>query len=517
MDKQPRSTGDILHRLNPHLKDQPIVRTTAWQHERRTGKRLGHAEAQLGAYALRLEQLLGRERTRSHTIGAMVQHMLVRSDEIPASYWQAQVTANRSNGRPFRANDYDKKLIIDNVRDAQATGARKWVEQLTDPAAGYPVWFQVHALHGVSHMGRFNPATGQYRKRSRSTTAPYPRFDAAVVDQVYQSLAVVHEQAGTVDDNVVQQLAQGGNFNKLYAHYLQQRLSPSHLPEQLATVSGEWREYNPFMIHQVIDASEGTYWCTAGTEMASYHLQDESHRFYMYHLQDPATGQVQPTAMAAIHMENGVVNDVVGQDTESQKIHTALLPIVQQKLHELPGGDYHLWTLADNQQLNEMDAKFQAGEAFSVDELLFLYEVNRPIHSFSGWEADPRITDFKAQRQLHQHQLAEVFDPDDARWMVLEPRELIDAIDDIVTDNVAIDRVIQKLYAEDIIYEYDHLIRLGATIDSDSVAAQLGEKGLMDHLEWVLAYTSSQYQQQHQTELTAAAGYLGQQLDYFMI
>lgn len=97
--------------------------------------------------------------------------------------------------------------------------------------------------------------------------------------------------------------------------------------------------------------------------------------------------------------------------------------IIGNKLKELPGGEQFFETDADTKQLTVIDRKQTSGTQLDRDELVFLYEIERPIKYF-GFKKDPRIQELRSQRNP-QEDIPVVFGctPDQIAHRVSEIRE----------------------------------------------------------------------------------------------
>jgi hypothetical protein len=184
--------------------------------------------------------------------------------------------------------------------------------------------------------------------------------------------------------------------------------------ERSDSFDGEWVKYDQGSDPQILfDAihGKGTGWRTAGgIETATTHL--EGGDFYVYYCYD---SQGQPTIPeVAIRMQNGRVAEVRGSGPDQNLSEAELAEIAQTKYHDLPGGEKFDKKTADMKRLTSIYYKefgfdkktgeyFRKDqpEAFTPDELRFLYEVDGGIEGF-GYKKDPRIEELLEGRDARQ-------------------------------------------------------------------------------------------------------------------
>lgn len=394
-----------LNRLMPNLADQQRIESSVVHAEKKGEKRTrSNSESRIRAHLLRLTRLLEHEGVEVRVWNSAVEELVIDADEIPESYWEQQIQIARDNGfGDIDLGRHERDQLTIQIQEAQRTGLESWREYLETTGDQYPLWFKFYVWDGMSHLGTFNKQKGHYNKRSRGTVAPYPQLNPAALAKVFEAV----KNKG-VDDLEVAQLVKSGNFNKLYSHMLLDQKVIIPTPERPEDVHGEWREYTREDIQAITEAAQGTPWCIAGRDMAMSYTKNGD-RFLLFHLQDPETGKVSPTAAASVRLDvHGQVAEISGlKGGSSQFVEDALVPTIQAKVEGLSGGERYLQAFEDKQMLISMDRKFQNGEPFSLEELIFLYEVDRPIEYIDSYAKDPRIKQFKGDEQQHIQQIAE--------------------------------------------------------------------------------------------------------------
>ena len=112
-----------------------------------------------------------------------------------------------------------------------------------------------------------------------------------------------------------------------------------------------------------------------------------SHVYYSNNLlNDPVIPRV------AIRMEDTSIAEVRGVGND-QNFDPYITPVVEEKLTEFPDGSQYQQQVEDMRYLTEISAK----QELSHEDLLFLYEIDKPIIS-PGYQPDPRIEEILSTR-----------------------------------------------------------------------------------------------------------------------
>ncbi|MBR2600997.1 hypothetical protein IKE07_02585 [Candidatus Saccharibacteria bacterium] len=424
--------------------------------------------------------------------------LIVKPENITDNYWRFQEQILRDNGQGRELSDYEKQLLINDIQDNQRKSLESWSSYLGDENSPYPMWFKIYAWDGMSKMGVFDKEKGYFSKRDKSTVAPYPKLNSAVLAKTYGAVADFYGIKGEerYEENqerneILKALAASGNFNKLYSKILLSEKAIPKTPERTEDVHGEWLEYLPGEEEKLASAAEGTPWCVADPGTGRNYLEygnstgqgngyDEDDydtneyrqnqaKFILFHLYDPEKNTLSESACASIRLgPDGEVAEISGLD-EGQALEDSLVPIVEEKTKSLPGGERYLEKFADRKELIKLDHKMQDGEDLTLDELNFLYEINRPINVLDTYnEEDPRI-----------QELRETFDVDYALEKGVDGRQLVQklSIYDLIRNTetfikhhidfeIDADRLVDELEEDDIKRNIDKLVNGGAELDS---------------------------------------------------
>lgn len=315
MPNQHLSESAILHKLMPDAHEGASVQASVRANARRTGEKLTKPkkrEQAMAEHVLRVSNLFesSRKETRERAYEAAVSKLLVDPEDIPESYWEQQQQIARDNGEgdiEFDENNRSEKVA--ELRDAQRTGAESWANYLEQTGDQYPTWFKIYAWDGMSRMGKFNKSKGVFDERDKSTVAPYPQLNPAVLGKVFSRLNknLAQEQATIArikQLNKKQQVASqkmhrsgeitkapgqflseeeqrelaelkarprvvtGKNFNDLYSGMLLDQKAIIPTPENPEDIKGRWHVYTRDDIEKITNAAEGTPWCIAGEDAA---------------------------------------------------------------------------------------------------------------------------------------------------------------------------------------------------------------------------------------------------------
>jgi hypothetical protein len=394
---------------------------------RQRGEKLhgSNADRRNEAYLMRLYDRVDERGTQAERALLRVSSgkLIVRSEDIPASYWATQEQIRRDNGQAGELSDRDKEILTADIQRQQRESLQAWTSYLGHEDCPYPTWFKVYAFDGMSRMATFDSDKKQFRKRDKGTVAPFPHLDAAVLGKTYDAIADFYDlkqedfadqeegsEASETRDLQLEALVKSGNFNKLYSKFLLEKRVILKTPERSKDIHGAWKEYLPGDEEALANAADGTPWCTASPtvgrsylETGGYgnsdiaHNEDSKAKFILFHLQDPETGRLAENACASIRLgTDGQVAEVSGLN-EGQALEDALVPEVEAKVKTLPGGEKYLKAFADKQHLIAMDRKMQAGECdFTQEDLDFIFEQDRKIETLDTYnDSDPRVNELR--------------------------------------------------------------------------------------------------------------------------
>lgn len=397
---------------------------------------------------------------------------------MPESYFELQRRIARERGYgDFELTDRQKEEDIERLRADQKESLMRWSGYLRSKENGhsYPDWFKVYVWESLKKMGEFDEEGGKFRRRTKSTVAPWPELNAEALSYVYDRVSEGVIQGKDIEDKQMAELLNRGNFAAMYAYAIYSCEVGGLTPELREITDGSWvkydqieGEYSPNYSHRrtrrgykatdksLVDSDtamrlaeslqeKGSEWCTAGTHTAANQLSKGD--FYVYYTPDNDGNDTMPRV--AIRMEGNQVAEVRGT-APGQNVEDNLLDVVAEKLNTLPGGSEYYKKVEQMRRLTEIDDRVKAGGELTAEDLEFLWFGER-IRGFGLYE------DSRVDKLLENRYREDDFD------FVLR------SADDV--DELASRMSIEKLFPEEI----GKLLGLGVNVDD--IASR------MDHRE----------------------------------
>lgn len=423
-------------------------------------------------------------------IEAEINDLLITEADVPPSYYdlQKRIARERGYGDMEITDELEEK--IKTLQNDQAESLMKWSEYLRSDGNGhiYPDWFKVYVWESLKKMGEFDREKGKFKKRTKSTTAPWPELNAEALVYVWGKINHGVVKGNAVDDEKLANLLNNGNFSTLYAHALHEAETGGITPELREITEGTWVKYDQTQSSDYSDSYEedGEYtddafvdadndtamslsqslygkrtgWCTAHGGTAADQLRKGD--FYVYYTLDDQGNYTIPRI--AIRMEWGVVAEVRGIES-GQNLESNMIDIVVEKLKTLPGGDEYFEKVENMKRLTEIDERVKDGGELTADDIIFL-RFSGEIKGFGHYE-DPRIEESLQGRSL-----------DDDLDLVLD--------DPSVTAN-DINEIVKHLHSEEIVKNVDKLFSAGVSVVklADNIICHEGAiyRAAMDKLE----------------------------------
>jgi len=350
-------------------------------------------------------------------IDAEIEGLLIRRYEVPESYFDLQRRIARERGYgDFELTDRQKEEDTKRLREDQKESLMRWSGYLRSKENGhsYPDWFKVYVWESLKKMGEFDEESGKFKKRTKSTVAPWPELNAEALSYVYDRVNEGVIQGKDIEDKQMAELLNRGNFAAMYAYAIYSTEVGGLTPELRDITDGSWvkydrigGEYRPNYSHRrtrrgyeatdesPVDNStamrlagslqgKGAGWCTAGTHTAANQLSKGD--FYVYYTPDNGGNNTMPRV--AIRMEGNQVAEVRGI-APRQNVEDTLLDVVAEKLNTLPGGGEYYKKVEQMRRLTEIDNRVKAGGELTAEDLEFLWFGER-IRGF-GLGDDDRV------------------------------------------------------------------------------------------------------------------------------
>ena len=383
--------AQLLHALYPKLQASVPVALTA-----RKNKSTQTAESKIIAWLKHLEKnhRVDSEMTRNF----YEKKWLLQVDQVPESYFNMQARVARELGHgDLDLRESARREMAELVVQDLKTSFFEWLNYLISQE-DYSTWLKYWVFTGFTQLGKFDPESGTFEKRSRDTVSPYPELNrealALTIDEVVLKLHSTQRK-----DLKSFEYLQQFNFAKIYGKNLKAVTSDV---KDLRETDGKWVVFpqgsDPKILVTAL-AGRSTGWCTAGLATAEKHL--EAGDFHVYFSKNELGQSVIPRL--AVRMQHNSIAEVrgVGRDQNIDP-DMANAQILHKKLQEMgPEGDRYLQRHADMKRLTSIENRVRKGESLSAKDLRFLYEIDREIESF-GYSRDPRIREILKGRDARE-------------------------------------------------------------------------------------------------------------------
>ena len=485
------------------------------------------------AYLSRLNNMIEKhgDALEQKLWAASAENLVMDYEDIPESYWKQQEQILRDNGQGRELNEYEKKILAEDLIDKQRQSITSWANYLGDKNCPYPLWFKVYAFDGISKMSNaLNLDDADYNRRDNTTALSFPKLNAEILAKVYRQIndfyGVDKENwlSKNSDDEKLVSLVKSANFPKLYAKELVDTKVILKTPERTEDVHGDWFEYKLGDEEEIASLAEGTRWCVVDPNVAHNYLvygqysdpgedgdyddyEDEDYedddqvesydhdnikvekpeaKFIIFRLEDPnSPGVFASNGSASIRLDpDGTVAEVSGLN-DGQAVEDALVPIVKKKALSLPGGEKYLQKFDDKQTLIKLDNKMKEGEDLTKEELSFLYELDRPIATLDTYNReDPRIPELKEKYGIEYAVEKGV----DANKMVssLGSKDITKNLDLLLRNGADVDNIVNNINSYHIAKNLDTLLKYSAIIDVNELVSELKTYNVSENLETLL-------------------------------
>ena len=218
---------------------------------------------------------------------------------------------------PAEYTESEMNKDYERLRQNQIDSINSWTEYFSNKETPFPTWFKIYAFDSVIKMGTYNHKYGKYENRDKSTIAPYPKVNPAALaltlDAVNDFFGQDKEKWFTehTDDDQLNAIVKSGNFGKIYTHFFKEIYKPIPTPERTEDIEGEWFDFYPGQETVLAEASQGTPWCIASTQMGENYLKTNDHtikdnkaRFKLFKLKNEnSIDGMSKTACASIRFD----------------------------------------------------------------------------------------------------------------------------------------------------------------------------------------------------------------------
>ena len=416
--------------------------------EKRTGDKVPQKpEAQIENYLKRFQEIFNRENSadREHGIDTLKRLLYskytVKPENISDDYIKGVIFGNFAELKGYEREDLKNEEIKKQIQDQfkkeigqdferydlpdeekdkvremavrdQKNRISIWLYYLTRPEAENisPV-FRYWAFAEMLKLGDYDPNRKLYNKRTETTVANFPELDqqalAMVFDETRRNLKGEPQAIQLEDEDKQKEFKKSlknENFGQLYAFMLE-HVNSLRLPtERLIITDGEWKLFpKGSSAKELAEPLQGfnTKWCIAGEGTAEGYLAHSD--MWIYFSQDANGNNSIPRACVVDSKEKGIteVRGIISSGEATQHLDDYIAPIIDEKLGELPGGEKWRDNMTDMKKLAQLHLKHLSKKPFSKDDLIFIYEIDKPIQE-SGYGRDPRIDETRKTRNSEE-------------------------------------------------------------------------------------------------------------------
>ncbi len=303
-----------------------------------------------------------------------------------------------------RVDDAVIEQTRETIQQDQERSLDAWVDYLTSEGALYPMWFKYYVFRNIVKLAAFDKEKGEFPKRSKSTTAPFPDINREALAYMEDSLAKHYglknldpnNPETEIDPQMKELLDKDANFASLYKRAIDYA-APKTI-ENLDVTDGVWIKFDqtadPELGKKLANSLHGhsTGWCVAGEGTASSYLKKGD--FYVYYTASE-DGQYSVPRLAIAMNGSGstaTFTDEIRGIENDQNIEGDLVPIARSKMEEINPEDAKRYDkkAEDMRRLTDIYTRHKRGEELSKEDLRFIYEIDGPIEGF-GYQKDPRI------------------------------------------------------------------------------------------------------------------------------
>lgn len=429
LTRKPFNPAEFIDDYNDRVSK---IREIADVRERVKANKKLDEEALIQNYLDRFKKILDRKNPSSREIGVkalkriLVKRYVIREADIPDAYLKTKLAIldergtlgdNNSDNEELQAKIM-KEHVSQLIADQQAS-LEQWVDYLASDRSSYlPDYLKYWVFAGILKLEVYKKTTGTHGSyperpsgRQRSVKM-FPEINEAgliFIAKAYEQLNDTGEVYFGYNSEIPKNDAatfvtdlSTKKFRDLYGWV--QKYVPPITEEEMKITDGEgcgWKTYSSKLGSTGNDVSDaligkGTGWCIVGSSVAQKTYLDNNSTLHIYFTR--AAGGKKPNPRLVIVERDGKLMEVRGIGWhENLDNHILQSPIIKKKLEEFPNGDKFLIIENDARTLAGITQKIQRNEELIKEEIMFLYEINRPIQFF-GEKRDPRIDKMRMKR-----------------------------------------------------------------------------------------------------------------------
>lgn len=350
-------------------------------------------------YLDRFKEIVERPEPKSKARGitalkrALVDRYVVRVEDIPDSYWQAQLRVVRNRGESGDWQDLPEEEVLKIKQDHlyqskedQQGSIEEWIDYLTSDKSSYlPDHLKYWAFAGMLRLERYekaqrdehgkvvNPGRFPERPTGRQRSVKmFPevnenglKFIASAYKQQAEGKPIYWGYNQGIPEATRQSFQDALSKKDFRAAY---GWAQEHIPpitdEEMQITEGEncgWVTFSKELGNtgqNVADtlSGKGTGWCIAGKETAQGNYLDQGAKLHIYYTRNKDGKQGNPRIV--IVEQGGKVTEVRGIGWEENvDNYMKAANVIGSKLEDLPGGEAFFEIDADTKYLTAIDKK----------------------------------------------------------------------------------------------------------------------------------------------------------------
>lgn len=279
--------------------------------------------------------------------------------------------------------EHRKNIILD-----QEVSLGEWIDYFcSEDSSALPMWTKYWAFNGMLKIGNLEVEDEKYTKRTSSTVTPFIELDrealSIAVDLIIKK---ANNKIDEIADLDLKKLSHKGSFESIYTALLFNKLKTQNIE---CGAGGQWVKYGEGDNWKPLyDSLQGKFtgWCTAGADTCR--KQIENGDFYVYYANDLDGNPIIPKI--AIRMNGSYQIAEIRGTLKGQNLDPNYNDVLSEKLKEFPDKEKYEKRMVNVKKLTELYNDFENGKKLSLDDLLFIYQVNDVIKGYGQIE-DPRI------------------------------------------------------------------------------------------------------------------------------
>ena len=298
---------------------------------------------------------------------------LINPQNISSSYWDHLKEVKAISDLTPDLKDTYLQNIIANQKYSLFNLLSLFLSQ---DLASVPTLVKVWAFQGLLNLGTYDSTTNKYSKRTATTIAPFviPNRKALslTIQKFLTYLSGSEELPPNFDFNT--------SFSNLYTHFLKETTNSNSDP-----LNGLWVKYPQGSDYlPVLNSLSGQDIDLCVTEISTLKTYLREGDFYVYYTKNANQEFTKPRI--AIRMLGTTTIDEIRGIGPNQSLEFSLIPVLESKLDSLSATSdvtKYQTKLKNTKILSQIYTKYQNNIPLSLTDLIFLYQLETKITTFS--------------------------------------------------------------------------------------------------------------------------------------